>query len=334
MSMTGPPGEPTRVGLPIRDLCRDVQRIRCPGGAARPGAHRARDRRANLTAGCDRGGAFLSGHSLDGRAPGARGPGNHHPSIAPYGLFHAADGPIQIAVGSEAQWRALAPAVGLDPADPRYATNRDRVAHRESLLAAIDSALAAESSATWLERLDKLGIPAGPGALARPGVRPRSRPVAGLVITVDHPVLGRIELPGPPLRFDDQLFAGGRGTHICRRRRSVSTTTRYVPGSPGPVTSTCWPKLAGVRVLIALGGNAMTAPGGGARPEDQIAAIGMAAEDCRGRCRWSRRRDHAWQRPTGRQHPGQERDRCVGGAAGSAGLVRLPKPREPSGSSC
>jgi carbamate kinase len=32
-----------------------------------------------------------------------------------------------------------------------------------------------------------------------------------------------------------------------------------------------------VRVLIALGGNAMTAPGGGARPDDQIAAIGMAA---------------------------------------------------------
>jgi carbamate kinase len=32
-----------------------------------------------------------------------------------------------------------------------------------------------------------------------------------------------------------------------------------------------------VRVLIALGGNAMTAPGGGARPEDQIAAIGVAA---------------------------------------------------------
>jgi carbamate kinase len=32
-----------------------------------------------------------------------------------------------------------------------------------------------------------------------------------------------------------------------------------------------------VRVLIALGGNAMTAAGGRARPEDQIAAIGVAA---------------------------------------------------------
>ena len=32
-----------------------------------------------------------------------------------------------------------------------------------------------------------------------------------------------------------------------------------------------------MRVLIALGGNAMTAPGGRATPEDQIAAIGLAA---------------------------------------------------------
>ena len=142
------------------------------------------------------------------------GPGNHHPSIAPYGLFHAADGPIQIAVGSEAQWRALAPAVGLDPADPRYATNRDRVAHRESLLAAIDSALAAESSATWLERLDKLGIPAGRVRSLDQVYGWEQTRSQGLVITVDHPVLGRIELPGPPLRFDDQLFAGGRGTHL------------------------------------------------------------------------------------------------------------------------
>jgi len=36
----------------------------------------------------------------------------------------------------------------------------------------------------------------------------------GLVIDVDHPVLGRIELPGPPLRFDDNAHAGGRTEHL------------------------------------------------------------------------------------------------------------------------
>ena len=43
--------------------------------------------------------------------------GNQHPSIAPYGLFHTADAPIQVACGSEGLWRAFAPVVGLDPDD-------------------------------------------------------------------------------------------------------------------------------------------------------------------------------------------------------------------------
>ena len=215
MSMTGPPGEPTRVGLPIGDLLAGMY-----GAFGVLAALLDRERtgrgtvvRTSLLA------AIVGVHSFQGtrwtvahQVP--EGPGNHHPSIAPYGLFHAADGPIQIAVGSEAQWRVLAPAVGLDPADPRYATNRDRVAHREPLLAAIDSALAAESSATWLERLDRLGIPAGRVRSLDQVYSWEQTRSQGLVITVDHPVLGRIELPGPPLRFDDQSSAGGRGTHL------------------------------------------------------------------------------------------------------------------------
>jgi crotonobetainyl-CoA:carnitine CoA-transferase CaiB-like acyl-CoA transferase len=215
MSMTGPPGEPTRVGLPIGDLLAGMY-----GAFGVLAALLDRERtgrgtvvRTSLLA------AIVGVHSFQGtrwtvahQVP--EGPGNHHPSIAPYGLFHAADGPIQIAVGSEAQWRVLAPAVGLDPADPRYATNRDRVAHRESLLAAIDSALAAESSAKWLERLDQLGIPAGRVRSLDQVYGWEQTRSQGLMITVDHPVLGRIELPGPPLRFDDQLFAGGRVAHL------------------------------------------------------------------------------------------------------------------------
>ena len=75
--------------------------------------------------------------TVAGEAPVAQG--NHHPSIAPYGLFHAADGAIQVCVGSESQWATFAPLVGLDPADPRFATNRDRVAHRAALVADIEA---------------------------------------------------------------------------------------------------------------------------------------------------------------------------------------------------
>ena len=37
----------------------------------------------------------------------------------------------------------------------------------------------------------------------------------GLVIEVDHPVLGRVEVPGPPLRLDDNPYAGGRAEHLA-----------------------------------------------------------------------------------------------------------------------
>ena len=243
-------------------LGRDVRRIRCPGSAARPGAHRARTVvRTSLLL---RSWGCIPFRALAGRSRRCpKEPGNHHPSIAPYGLFHAADGPIQIAVGSEAQWRALAPAVGLDPADPRYATNRDRVAHRESLLAAIDSALAAESSATWLERLDKLGIPAGQvrsldqvygqeqtrsqGGDHRRSSRPGSHRVARATAAVRRSIIRG--WTGNASAAADARSARRPGTCLARR--------------PGDINVLA--KLAGVRVLIALGGNAMTAPGGGAR---------------------------------------------------------------------
>ena len=209
MSMTGPPGEPTRVGLPIGDLLAGMY-----GAFGVLAALLERERtgrgavvRTSLLA------AIVGVHAFQGtrwtvahEVP--EGPGNHHPSIAPYGLFHAADGPIQIAVGSEAQWQVFAPVVGLDPDDPKYATNRDRVAHRDSLLAAIDAALAAEPATTWLTRLDSLGVPAGRVRSLDEVYEWEQTRSQGLVISVDHPVLGRIDLPGPPLRFDDRSSSG------------------------------------------------------------------------------------------------------------------------------
>src|SRR5206468_734562 len=55
----------------------------------------------------------------------ARRWGNAHANLVPYQLFHAADRPLVIAVGSDAQWRACAVALGLPTlaADPRLATN-------------------------------------------------------------------------------------------------------------------------------------------------------------------------------------------------------------------
>ena len=89
--------------------------------------------------------------------------GNQHPSIAPYELLEAADGPFVIAVGNDGQFRTLCEVMDL-PAladDERFATNAARVTDREELLAALSPTLGGAPAAAWVERLGAAGIPCG-----------------------------------------------------------------------------------------------------------------------------------------------------------------------------
>ena len=89
--------------------------------------------------------------------------GNQHPSIAPYAVFRAADRELVIAVGNDKQFRALAEVLGASGLadDARFASNADRVAHRDELHEAIEAALATASAADWVDALTRAGVPAG-----------------------------------------------------------------------------------------------------------------------------------------------------------------------------
>ncbi|HEX5438490.1 MAG TPA: CoA transferase [Gemmatimonadaceae bacterium] len=89
--------------------------------------------------------------------------GNGHPNLVPYQLFDAADRPIVIAVGNDAQWRACAMALGCDDlaADERFSTNAGRVSHREELVAALSRRLRERSAAEWRSALEHAGVPCG-----------------------------------------------------------------------------------------------------------------------------------------------------------------------------
>src|SRR4051812_43896853 len=123
MSVTGPSAEePTRVGVPIGDLLAGMYGAYGVVSALHERARTGRGRvvRTSLLA------AIVGVHAFQGtRWTVAREVphpiGNHHPSICPYGLFRTADAPVQVAVGSDGLWRAFAPLVGLDPADPLFA---------------------------------------------------------------------------------------------------------------------------------------------------------------------------------------------------------------------
>jgi crotonobetainyl-CoA:carnitine CoA-transferase CaiB-like acyl-CoA transferase len=214
MTLTGSsPAEPTKVGVPIGDLLAGMYGAYGVLAALheRETTGRGRVVRTSLLA------SVVGVHAYQGtrwtvarEVPQALG--NHHPSIAPYGLFHTGDAPVQIACGTDGQWRALATLLGID--DTRFTSNRERVAHRDDLVTAIESALAADPAETWLARLADLGIPAGKVRTLDDVYSWDQTLSQGLLVDVDHPTLGPVQLPGPPLRFDDNAYAGGRREHL------------------------------------------------------------------------------------------------------------------------
>lgn len=90
--------------------------------------------------------------------------GNVHPNIAPYQDFALADGRIMLAVGNDGQFRRLCEVLQV-PAwadDPRFASNAERVRHRDVLVAKLGTLLAQSSLHELLRRLEAAGVPAGP----------------------------------------------------------------------------------------------------------------------------------------------------------------------------
>ncbi|GAA1020954.1 CoA transferase [Acrocarpospora pleiomorpha] len=204
MSLTGPPGEPYRVGASIADLLAGIH-----GAYGVVAALYERERtgkgtvvRTSLLA------SVVGVHSyhgtswtVGGKLPAANG--NHHASIAPYGAFHCADGMLQIAVANDGQWQKVARLLDIDPNIPKYATNRERFAHRDELISDMEKALVSRDRAHWLSALADLGVPAGAIRTIDEVYSWDQVHSQGLLVDVDHPVLGRVTLPGPPLRFDD-----------------------------------------------------------------------------------------------------------------------------------
>ncbi len=210
MSITGFPddagGEPTKVGVAVSDLTTGmlgaVAILAAIAGRDRPGSPAAgRGQRIDLSL-LESTLAWLANQAQNWFATGQPPVrlGNAHPNIVPYETFATADGEIAVAVGSERQWSRFAAAIGAPELtdDPRFATNGARVANREELRAIVAACLAMAPSADWLARLASAEVPAGPindiaAALTSPQVAAR-----GLVVEVEHPVLGMIRQVGPP----------------------------------------------------------------------------------------------------------------------------------------
>lgn len=131
--------------------------------------------------------------------------GNAHPNIVPYQDFPTADGDFILTVGNDGQFRKFAEVAGQPQwaDDPRFATNKQRVAHRAELIPLIRQATVFKTTAEWVAELERAGVPCGPiNDLAQMFQDPQVV-ARGLKVDVPHPLAGSVPQVASPIRLSE-----------------------------------------------------------------------------------------------------------------------------------
>ncbi|AZL71673.1 CoA transferase [Pseudomonas sichuanensis] len=131
--------------------------------------------------------------------------GNAHPNIVPYQDFPTADGNFILTVGNDGQFRKFAEVAGQPQwaDDPRFATNKQRVAHRAELIPLIRQATVFKTTAEWVSELEKAGVPCGPiNDLAQMFQDPQVL-ARGLAVNIPHPLAGNVPQVASPIRLSE-----------------------------------------------------------------------------------------------------------------------------------
>lgn len=131
--------------------------------------------------------------------------GNAHPNIVPYQDFPTVDGDFILTVGNDGQFRKFAEVAGQAQwaDDPRFATNKLRVANRAVLIPLIRQATVFKTTAQWVSELEKAGVPCGPiNDLAQMFQDPQVL-ARGLAVSVPHPLAGNVPQVASPIRLSE-----------------------------------------------------------------------------------------------------------------------------------
>ncbi len=142
-----------------------------------------------------------SNYLCSGKVPGRMG--NAHQNIVPYQVFEARDGHLILAVGNDRQFAKFCDVAGRPDwaADARFATNAERVRHRELLVPQLAEAIRQRPRAEWLAALEAAKVPCGSinsigEALADPQAQAR-----GAVVDLPHPLTPSLRLVGSPMKL-------------------------------------------------------------------------------------------------------------------------------------
>ncbi len=170
MSITGRPddvpgGGPQRVGVALTDLFTGVYAATAILAALEV-RHRTGEGQHIDMALLDVGMAILAnqagGFLNTGKVPQRQG--NSHPSLVPYQDFPTQDGAMLLAIGNDGQFTRFCEVAGHPELaqDARFATNPQRVKHRDELVPRLMEITRTRSTAEWIAALEHKAVPCGP----------------------------------------------------------------------------------------------------------------------------------------------------------------------------
>lgn len=216
MDLTGAPdGEPQKIGVAFADIFTGVYAAVAILAALRRREETGEGGHVDMALLDTQVGVLANqamNYLVSGVAP--RRMGNAHPNIVPYQVFPVSDGHVIVAVGTQAQFAKLTKVLGAPElaTDPRFATNADRVAHRDALGSILSALTAKKSRGELLSALEKESVPAGPinsvaDVFADPQVKFR-----GMRVDLADPAAAGGSIPGirSPIVLDGEPAVAAR----------------------------------------------------------------------------------------------------------------------------
>ncbi|OAA59094.1 CoA-transferase family III [Niveomyces insectorum RCEF 264] len=149
---------------------------------------------ANIASSC-----LISGQPDSGRW------GTAHPSIVPYKSFRTLDGDILFGGGNDRLFGILCDGLGRPEwkADPAFATNAQRVAHRDALEQQIEAITVTQTTQAWLDVFAGRGLPYAAVNDVQTTLRHDHTRARNMVIDIDHPYCGPIQLVNTPIKLSE-----------------------------------------------------------------------------------------------------------------------------------
>ncbi|MBI5969023.1 MAG: CoA transferase [Deltaproteobacteria bacterium] len=131
--------------------------------------------------------------------------GSNNPNASPYGCFQCKDGYFIVGVVGEEQWERFCQALGVEEwrQDPRYRTNVDRLDHVFEIQKEIESWAKDYTVEEIIQKLERHRIPCSRIQDITELVHDPHLKERRFFVEVEHPIIGKVILPGFPYKFSE-----------------------------------------------------------------------------------------------------------------------------------